>query len=76
MKCRWVEFDPVVGSNIRKTRPGIIVSNNAANRNLSPVIVVPLTRNPEQVYPMMAALTRNFGRIATQFESNPLTFVT
>jgi mRNA-degrading endonuclease toxin of MazEF toxin-antitoxin module len=49
----------------------IIVSNNAANRNLSCVIVVPLTRNPEQVYPMMAALTCNFGRIATQLESPP-----
>lgn len=31
----WVEFDPAVGSKIRKTRPGIIVSNNSANRNLS-----------------------------------------
>lgn len=47
----WVEFDPAVGSEIRKTRPGIIVSNNSANRNLSRVIVVPLTSNTEQVYP-------------------------
>ncbi|WP_426148025.1 type II toxin-antitoxin system PemK/MazF family toxin [Polaromonas sp. DSR2-3-2] len=28
-------------------RPGIIVSNNAANRNLSRVIVVPLTSNTQ-----------------------------
>jgi len=34
-----------------KTRPGIIVSNNAANRNLSRVIVVPLTSNTERLYP-------------------------
>ena len=47
----WVEFDPAVGSEIRKTRPGIIVSNNSANRNLSRVIVVPLTSNTEQIYP-------------------------
>ena len=26
-EVRWVEFDPAVGSEIRKTRPGIIVSN-------------------------------------------------
>ena len=39
----WVEFDPAVGSEIRKTRPGVIVSNNSANRNLSRVIVVPLS---------------------------------
>lgn len=47
----WIEFDPAVGSEIRKTRPGIIVSNNSANRNLSRVIVVPLTSNTERVYP-------------------------
>ena len=47
----WVEFDPAVGSDIRKTRPGVIVSNNSANRNLSRVIVVPLTSNTERVFP-------------------------
>ena len=47
----WVEFDPAVGSDIRKTRPGVIVSNNSANRNLSRVIVVPLSSNTERVFP-------------------------
>ncbi|MEN9472387.1 MAG: hypothetical protein RLZZ495_476 [Pseudomonadota bacterium] len=30
----WVEFDPAVGSEIRKTRPAVIISNDAANRHL------------------------------------------
>ena len=47
----WVEFDPAVGSEIRKSRPGVIVSNNSANRNLSRVIVVPLTSNTERIFP-------------------------
>ncbi len=47
----WVEFDPAAGSEIRKTRPGVVVSNNSANRNLSRVIVVPLTSNTERLYP-------------------------
>jgi mRNA interferase MazF len=47
----WVEFDPAVGTEIRKTRPGVIVSNDSANRNLSRVIVVPLTSNTGRVYP-------------------------
>ena len=47
----WVEFDPAVGSEIPKTRPGVVVSNNSANRNLGRVIVVPLTGNTERIYP-------------------------
>lgn len=47
----WVEFDPAVGSEIRKTRPAVIVSNDAANRNLTRVVVVPLTSSTDRVYP-------------------------
>ncbi|RDE52448.1 MAG: type II toxin-antitoxin system PemK/MazF family toxin [Candidatus Accumulibacter meliphilus] len=47
----WVEFDPSVGSEIRKTRPAVIVSNDAANRNLARVVVVPLTSSTGRLYP-------------------------
>ncbi len=47
----WVEVDPAVGSEIRKTRPAVILSNDAANRNLSRVVVVALSSNTERVYP-------------------------
>ena len=47
----WVEFDPSVGSEIRKTRSAVIVSNDAANRNLGRVVVVPLTSNTGRQYP-------------------------
>ena len=55
----WIEFDAAVGSEIRKTRPGVIVSNNSANRNLSRVIVVPLTCNTERLYPGEARVSVN-----------------
>lgn len=47
----WVEFDPRVGSEIRKTRPAVIVSNDSANRHLSRVIVIPMTGTVDRVYP-------------------------
>lgn len=53
----WVEFDPSIGSEIRKTRPAVIVSNDAANRNLSRVVVVPFTSSVERVYPGEALVT-------------------
>ena len=47
----WVAFDPAVGSEIQRTRPAIIVSNDSANRNLKRVVVVPLTTNTSRVFP-------------------------
>ncbi len=53
----WVEFDPSVGSEIRKTRPAVIVSNDSANRNLARVIVVPITTNTRRQYPGEALIS-------------------
>lgn len=47
----WVEFDPAVGSEVTKTRPAVILSNDLANRQLSRVIVMPLTSNTGRLYP-------------------------
>jgi len=47
----WVEFDPAIGSEIRKTWPAVIVSNDAANRNLSRVVVIPLSSSTQRQYP-------------------------
>ncbi len=38
-----VDLDPTVGSEIRKTRPAVIVSPDELNAHLQTVIVVPLT---------------------------------
>jgi len=53
----WVEFDPAVGSEIGKKRPALIVSNDAANRNLARVVVLPLTSNTSRLYPGEARVT-------------------
>jgi len=55
----WVEFDPAVGSEINKTRPAVIVSNDIANQHLARVVVVPLTSNISRIYPGEAIVTVN-----------------
>jgi mRNA interferase MazF len=50
----WVNFDPSVGGEIKKKRPAVIISNNAANKFLNRVQVVPLTSKTERLYPSEA----------------------
>ena len=47
----WVAFDPSVGGEIQKTRPAIVLSNNAANQALNRIQVVPITSKTDRLYP-------------------------
>ena len=53
----WVDFDPALGGEIQKTRPAVIVSNNAANVTSNRIQVVPLTSNTGRLYPSEAVVS-------------------
>jgi mRNA interferase MazF len=55
----WVNLDPVVGSDIRKTRLAVIVSNDSCNRYAARVVVLPITSHIETLYPGEAMLEVN-----------------
>jgi len=47
----WVALDPALGTEIRKTRPAVVVSNDSCNRHGSRVVILPVTSNVESLYP-------------------------
>jgi mRNA interferase MazF len=53
----WVSFAGSSGGEVRKTRPAVIVSNEAANQHANRVQVVPLSSKTDKLYPCEAKVT-------------------
>lgn len=60
-----VAFDPTLGSEIRKTRPALVIQNDVANRRSPIVIVAAITSKVDaRVYPTEVAVPRGEGGLA------------
>jgi mRNA interferase MazF len=58
----WVSLERAIAGEIRKKRPAVIISNDAANRHLNRVQVVPMTSRIDRVYPSEAVVRLNRRR--------------
>lgn len=47
----FVALDPTVGTEIQKTRPAVVVSNDSCNTHGARVVVLPVTSHVETLYP-------------------------
>jgi mRNA interferase MazF len=60
-----VTFDPTVGSEIRKTRPAVVVQNDVGNRVARTTIVVALSSQVEEpLYPFEVLVQPRDGGVA------------
>lgn len=50
-------LDPTIGSEINKTRPALIISNDINNQVAQTITVIPITSNIGKVYPFETLLT-------------------
>ena len=39
----WVDFEPSIGTEIKKTRPALVISNDIANQKTTKISLMPMT---------------------------------
>jgi mRNA interferase MazF len=56
-----VNLDPVVGSEVGKTRPAVVLQNDLANRSSPTVTVIPITSQIGRVFPFQVLIPAGEG---------------
>ena len=57
----WVSLDPVIGSEVGKARPAVVVQNDLANRSSPTVTIVPISTSTERVFPFQVRIPAGEG---------------
>jgi len=53
-----ISLEPVVGHEIGRTRPALVVSNNRNNQFADTITVLPITSKTEKIYPFETFLSK------------------
>ncbi len=56
-----VQFDPVVGSEVGKTRPAVVLQNNLANRSSPTITLIPVSSKADRVFPFQVRVPAGEG---------------
>jgi len=60
----WVNLEPVSPPELGKTRPAVVVSNSDQNTYLQSVVVVPISSQPGEIWPLRLQLELPRGKAA------------
>jgi mRNA interferase MazF len=52
----FANLNPTIGAEIKKTRPVLVVSNNANNKAANTVTIIPITSNIKKIFPFEVML--------------------
>ena len=61
-----VNLDPVVGSEVGKTRPAVVLQNDLANRTSPTVTVVPISTNIRRIFPFQVRIPAGEGGLTRE----------
>lgn len=52
----FADLNPTIGSEVNKTRPVLVISNDANNKAADTITVIPITSNTNKVFPFEVLL--------------------
>lgn len=56
-----VSLEPVVGAEVGKTRPAVVLQNDLANRSSPTVTLVPISSSPDRAFPFQVRIPAGEG---------------
>ncbi len=61
-----VNFDPTVGAEAKKTRPGVVISNDINNAHSPIVSIAPITSNVTRIYSFEVEIPQKTGGLQSR----------